>query len=376
MSADSRQAEGSEHALRIPYRYSRLPIFTDNGGAIIISPVNPTAAGDPPEHFSVAAGAIDIAWIDRRGAVTLQRHLSFGGDVQSVYASSDQELWLLVARPRLAYTLVARRHYVYVSLSKNGKVHEVVATKAAQWPIQKRSWMSYGGLWMSHGVYWTYNTFEVLRPIGLNWATLKGKFNINNMFSPFVGNVSPSIAPGQGPSVWTLVNADAAGLVDVHGNPFADAVFRFDVSSALPQARHYSLAPQSNAQEITEDIEGGMWFAYRDGRLGRVDASGALDTYRWRKNYDGYPTALMTAPNRGVWVIGEDDIEHYTKNGKVAQYLLPIALRNVPRGLSAVVSPCGIFWFRRSTDDYAGVLSSWRIPGVAKKGCIDGSMVP
>lgn len=107
VSSNARQAARTAHALAVPFRYSRLPICTTNGDRM-------------PERFQVAPRAIDVAWVDQHGAVTLRKNLSFGGDVQSAYVSSAQQLWLLVARPGLAYLLNATRHHAYVALNRMG----------------------------------------------------------------------------------------------------------------------------------------------------------------------------------------------------------------------------------------------------------------
>lgn len=77
--------------------------------------------------------------------------------------------------------------------------------------------------------------------------------------------------------------------------------------------------------------------------------AGALTSYM--RHADGYPVALISAPAHGVWAIDEEHAAHYTNRGKIEEQRFPEPLRGVERGVTAVMSPCGTFWFRVSTDD-------------------------
>ncbi len=311
---------------------------------------------------------INIAWIDKLGRVTLARGVRPGGDVQSVYFPSSRLLWMLVARPHLPLDLTMPRHYVFASLDPSGAVHVAVGGKAS-WPIQTRSAMSFGGDWMPRGVFWTYNTFELLRPLGLNWVDARGDYHPPDQLAlPFGGDPSMDMAPGSGPSLWTSVATHDSG------NPLPDGIIRVDESRPAFRVRRYDLPAHVDVVGITQDEAGGYWFAYRDGRIAHIEARGSISTFRWQSR-DDYPVAMVTATDRGVWVIGETTVDHFTAAGRLVSIASPGAWRTLRFPVAAVMSPCGVVWLSQTTGETTSELSSRRIPGVSQKGCMDAATI-
>jgi hypothetical protein len=298
-----------------------LPLFSRDGDTVFATNIAP----------GTGAQTIDLLWLSRTGKIAARRRTHVDGYVQSVYAAPNWTVWFLVATPRLPHDLTTHRQYTFVGFTPHGYAR-------APWPAERETTASMGGLWMSRGVYWTYNTFDLLQPLGLNWADLAGRYHApDDVAVPLAGDPSNDLAVGAYDTLWTSVATHDPGTLA------PDGVVRIGVRDAKPNVRRFALPAHVDVAFMTQDSANDEWFAFRDGTVGFVDQSGSVRIFH-RHAANSYPIAIVAAPSDGVWLLDTVTVERFDRRGRIDVERAPAAWRHLRFPVSATMSPCGVLW--------------------------------
>jgi hypothetical protein len=359
------------HVLEPALANPGLPAFGEDG-SVVIEGTDET--GSYPRS--------EIEWIRPDGYATrwvLPRELE--RDVQSLYIDRGL-LWLLLDDPTVDHQGAPPppRRYQFARMSWDGVVTRVVpgASASAPWRPQTSSGRSRGGIWARTGVYWTADAARLPEPDGLNWADTGG-FDHQPWNSPVPLRGTPDEALGVGPdgALWAAVTDLAASGAQPRLGP--DGIDRIDVAQRQPVVTKFSLRGEQRPAQIAPDVAGGaLWFSELDGSIGRLSETGNIENFAWRPGSDKEgrlfarrPSALLAAPDGGVWTFGEATARHITARGEIAVLPVPHFADGPPAfGNSIALSPCGVFWIRS-----AGELWSWRPPHVGAGACLDAAAV-
>jgi hypothetical protein len=346
-----------------------LPAFGEDG-SVVVEGTDET--GSYPRS--------EIEWIRADGYATrwaLPRELE--RDVQSLYIDRGT-LWLLLDDPTVDHQGAPPppRRYEFARMSWDGVVTRVVPGAAAPWHLQTSGDRSRGGIWARTGVYWTADAARLPEPDGLNWADTSG-FDHQPWNSPVSlrGTPDEGLGVASDGTLWTAVTDLAASVTRPRLGP--DGIDRIDVAQREPVVTKFPLRGEQRPAQIVPDVaSGALWFSELDGSIGRLSETGSVENFAWRPGaYKGSalfarrPSALLAAPDGGVWTFGEATARHITARGEVGAFPVPRFADGPPAFENSVaLSPCGVFWIRSG-----GALWSWRPQRFGAATCLDAAAV-
>lgn len=346
-----------------------LPAFGDDG-SVVIEGTDETGSYPRSEIEWIRPDGYATRWVFPR---ELER------DVQSLYIDRGS-LWLLLDDPTVDHQGAPPppRRYEFARMSWDGVVTRVVPGASAPWHPQTSGARSRGGIWTRTGVYWTADATRLPEPDGLNWADTSG-FDHQPWNSPVALRGTPDEALGVGSdgALWAAVTDLTTSVAEPRLGP--DGIDRIDVGQRQPVVTKFSLRGEQRPAQIAPDVaSGALWFSELDGSIGRLSETGNIENFAWRPGSDSRggpfarrPSAILAAPDGGVWTFGEATARHITARGEIATVAVPHFADGPPAfGNSISLSPCGVFWIRSAQE-----LWSWRPPHFGTATCLDAAAV-